>query len=75
MLADSTLTTRSRIDCERVLAGVLERIARLDGMTITESTVVRHPANQRVISEVLAAIAEFPEALAATVKALEKYAP
>lgn len=70
MLEDDRLSPDARVKAERGLSTVLTALARLDGIQITESTIVRHPAFRRVMAAVLSALEPFPAALRAVADVL-----
>ena len=56
---------------ERVYGQCLASLAKLDGTQISEPVIVRHPAHQRVMAVVFAALEAYPEAARAVADALK----
>lgn len=70
LLNRSDLSASAQVQTERALSSVLGAVARLEGVKISESTIVRHPAHRAVMAAVLGALEPFPEALRAVADVL-----
>ena len=71
LLLGGELSATASVQVERALGQALAGIAKLDGTQITESVLVRHPAHQRVMAVIFAALEGHPEAARAVADALK----
>jgi transcriptional regulator with XRE-family HTH domain len=65
------LSPAASVQVERALGQALVALSKIDGTTITELTIVRHPAHRRVMAVILAALEPYPEAMRAVADALK----
>lgn len=70
-LLSQDLTASAAIQVERALSQTLGAVARLDGVQITETTIVRHPAHRRVMAVIFSALEPYPDAARAVADALK----
>lgn len=70
-LLQADLSATAAVQVERALGSALAALAKLDGTQISEQTLLRHPAHQRVMAVVFAALEGHPEAARAVADALK----
>lgn len=70
-LLGESLSASSAVQVEKALGSALSSLSKLDGAQITETTLLRHPAHQRLMATIFAALQAFPEAARAVADALK----